>query len=248
MRAQIKFEVRSKALLPYNYQHALTALIYRGLGVESAKLATFLHDIGFRREKKTFKFFTFSPLSFANYKTTKEGIIVFPGTASFTVSSPLPEFTDYLASGLWAKRSFKIFALPVIISEIIPLPLRRFTEEEIFTLKSPLVLAVKSQEKTTPIYLTYLEDKALYREKLLNNLKNKYLVYYGREPRIDYFDFAFDEKHFQNKLPTRLITYKDQKIRGLCAPFKIKANPELISLGYYAGFGEKNSMGFGFVE
>lgn len=172
MRALIKFEVRSKALLPYNYQHALTALIYRGLGVESAKLATFLHDIGFRKGKKTFKFFTFSPLSFTNYKTTKEGIIVFPGTASFTVSSPLPEFIDYLTSGLWALRNFKIITLPVSIIEIAAIPLRNFTDEELFTLKSPLVLAIKSQEKATPTYLSYVEDKALYKEKLLNNLKN----------------------------------------------------------------------------
>ncbi|RLD54679.1 MAG: CRISPR-associated endoribonuclease Cas6, partial [Bacteroidetes bacterium] len=30
--------------------------------------------------------------------------------------------------------------------------------------------------------------------------------------------------------------------------FKIKAPKELLRLGYYAGFGEKNSMGFGCCE
>jgi len=248
LRAEIKLKVKAKTLIPYNYQYALTALIYRGLGIESERLASFLHGVGFREGVKTFKFFTFSPLTFSNYKTVKEGIIVYPEIASFTVSSPLPEFTDYLTSGLWSMRNFKILSLPVGVLEITQIPLRNFSEEEVFTLKSPLVLAVRNEEKTTPTYLTYAEDRDLYREKLLNNLVNKYRVYYGCEPEITAFDFTYDESIFKEKLPTRLITYKDQKIRGLCAPFKIKANPELISLGYYAGFGEKNSMGFGFVE
>lgn len=248
MRAEIKLIVKAKGIIPYNYQYALTALIYRGLGAESQKLATFLHDTGFRQNTKTFKYFTFSPLSFTNYKTIREGIVVFPGFASFKASSPLPEFIDYLTSGLWTVRNFKFLNLPLSIREIVLLPLKNFKDEEIFVLKSPLVLAVRNEEKTTPTYLTYAEDRDLYREKLLNNLVNKYRVYYGCEPEITAFDFTYDESIFKEKLPTRLITYKDQKIRGLCAPFKIKANPELISLGYYAGFGEKNSMGFGFVE
>jgi CRISPR/Cas system endoribonuclease Cas6 (RAMP superfamily) len=32
------------------------------------------------------------------------------------------------------------------------------------------------------------------------------------------------------------------------APFVVRGSVELIALGYEAGFGEKNSMGFGMVE
>lgn len=47
---------------------------------------------------------------------------------------------------------------------------------------------------------------------------------------------------------TRLIDYKGIKIRGVMAPFTARGNVELLKLGYSAGFGEKNSLGFGMVE
>ncbi|MBN2244972.1 MAG: CRISPR-associated endoribonuclease Cas6, partial [Candidatus Aminicenantes bacterium] len=41
---------------------------------------------------------------------------------------------------------------------------------------------------------------------------------------------------------------KGINIKAFEAPFIIRANPELIKIGYQCGFGEKNSAGFGCVE
>jgi len=38
------------------------------------------------------------------------------------------------------------------------------------------------------------------------------------------------------------------KIKGFESPFKIIADPELIGIGYQAGFGNDNSAGLGCVE
>lgn len=38
------------------------------------------------------------------------------------------------------------------------------------------------------------------------------------------------------------------KVRGWLAPFTVEGSPELIELGYEAGFGSRNSMGFGMAE
>ena len=56
-----------------------------------------------------------------------------------------------------------------------------------------------------------------------------------------------------SKPKSRLITIKantphESKLRGYLFDFKIKAPAEVIKLGYYAGFGEKNSLGFGCCE
>jgi CRISPR-associated endoribonuclease Cas6 len=37
-------------------------------------------------------------------------------------------------------------------------------------------------------------------------------------------------------------------IRGWLAPFTVEGSKELIELGYEAGFGSRNSMGFGMAE
>jgi CRISPR-associated endoribonuclease Cas6 len=43
-------------------------------------------------------------------------------------------------------------------------------------------------------------------------------------------------------------TTQETKVRGFTYDFEITAPAELIEIGYKAGFGEKNSMGFGFGE
>ena len=44
------------------------------------------------------------------------------------------------------------------------------------------------------------------------------------------------------------INFKGTNIIGFMAPFEVTGSPELIEVGYEAGFGEKGSMGFGMVK
>ena len=55
------------------------------------------------------------------------------------------------------------------------------------------------------------------------------------------------------KARSKLITIKqgtpeETKVKGYLYEFTVEGPPELIRMGYYAGFGEKNSLGFGCVE
>jgi CRISPR-associated endoribonuclease Cas6 len=59
--------------------------------------------------------------------------------------------------------------------------------------------------------------------------------------------------NIKGKAKSRLIKIKadtpaQTKVRGSLFNFTCKAPPELLRLGYEAGFGEKNSLGFGCVE
>jgi hypothetical protein len=40
----------------------------------------------------------------------------------------------------------------------------------------------------------------------------------------------------------------ERRIKALISPFECEGNPDLIWLGYVAGFGEKNVLGFGCTE
>jgi len=60
----------------------------------------------------------------------------------------------------------------------------------------------------------------------------------------------FDQEYLRRKGEGiyRLVDYKGTKIKAIMAPFVVRGSPELMEMGYEAGFGEKNSMGFGMVE
>ena len=47
---------------------------------------------------------------------------------------------------------------------------------------------------------------------------------------------------------TKKINFKNTEIIGFMAPFEVTGNPELIEIGYEAGFGEKGSIGCGMVR
>ncbi|NLK01119.1 MAG: CRISPR-associated endoribonuclease Cas6, partial [Clostridia bacterium] len=62
MRLKVTFSAKEGQLsIPVNYQHALQGLIYNSLDGDE-KFNTFLHEHGFRYEKRSFKLFTYSRL------------------------------------------------------------------------------------------------------------------------------------------------------------------------------------------
>ena len=92
-------------------------------------------------------------------------------------------------------------------------------------------------------------EKEGYGRMLINNLKEKYLAFYGKS-----FD-GDDSYEFELLSPakSRLITIKANtpemtKVKGFHYRFRLKADDELMRIMYEAGLGEKNSIGFGMVE
>jgi CRISPR-associated endoribonuclease Cas6 len=52
----------------------------------------------------------------------------------------------------------------------------------------------------------------------------------------------------QKGITVKMGTPQQSKLVGYHYNFKIKDDRELLRMGYYCGFGEKNSMGFGCCE
>jgi CRISPR-associated endoribonuclease Cas6 len=57
-----------------------------------------------------------------------------------------------------------------------------------------------------------------------------------------------DEAARRGRRASVLTDIRGIKVRGWLAPFTIEGSPELIEIGYEAGFGARNSMGFGMAE
>jgi CRISPR-associated endoribonuclease Cas6 len=73
---------------------------------------------------------------------------------------------------------------------------------------------------------------------------------HGKDSGDTDFKIIIDEDYVKRKNGkiTKNINFKGTNIIGFMAPFEVTGSPELIEVGYEAGFGEKGSMGFGMVK
>ena len=70
MRFKLTLQIDKKAFgnrLPLNYQYASSALIYKILAKSGTEFSTWLHENGFKAERKKFKLFTFSRIQIPRY-------------------------------------------------------------------------------------------------------------------------------------------------------------------------------------
>ncbi|ORX23342.1 CRISPR-associated endoribonuclease Cas6 [Thermoanaerobacterium sp. PSU-2] len=229
--------------------YSLTKFIYETLASNSPEFSRELHEVGFKKSKKSFKGVCFSRPYFSDFTLKENGTISVGKFVTIKVRSLVKGFLDNFILGLYKNEKIKISKAEFSFEEIKILPELRFKTEEMFYLDTPLVLSVKDHSTGKAKYLRYLDDREKFKEALKQNLKEKYSTFYGNEIDLNDFDFSFDESYMATAAKhSKLITYCDQRIYGELAPFTIKAPIEVMEMIYYSGIGEKNMMGFGFIS
>lgn len=216
-------------------------MIYDSL---SSDIAIFLHDKGFKNEKRSFKMFTFSRLM-GNYIINKEREeIVFKGPVSLIVSSPFKEFCSSLATGLLLKESVRIGnnQMQVIESKIENEAIK--SDKVKIRALSPIVTYSTLLRLDGRKYTCYFEPgEPDYDELISNNLKKKYKAFYKEEPPSENIKI---ESLNQSKLS--IVKYKGIIIKGYIGRFILSGPTPLLQIGIDSGLGSKNSQGFGCVE
>lgn len=264
MRLKIKAISERPLFIPLNYQYQLHSIVYKLTQESSQKYAEFLHEEGFHwdvNSPKRFKLFTFSQLKVKPYYFTGNG---FAGVREieFIYSTAAEKNFEHLVYGLFAKQEL-CFRFGKSISrfqvqQVESLPEPQFTDSMKFVCLSPVTVSTK-REKTDRTglevhFLDYLNpaEKSHFCENLFLNLTHKYqTLFHTPYNGEDTFEFQFDPDYLikrQGKISKLIRFKKGINIKAFEAPFIIRANPELIKIGYQCGFGEKNSAGFGCVE
>ncbi len=213
-----------------------------------------MHDRGYKLGNKRFKLFTYSQLTFEDWKVKPGGdqtkIVSFQPKAKLFISSPIKEFVNHLAQGLLNRDKFRLGKEEFWAQSVEILKQPDFFENTKFICLSPVVSAtmVERKGKLSPYYYRH-DDKDL-EGAIKGNLLKKYQLVHGQMPRSDRLKLKFDQDYIERKGDKiyKLIDFKGTKIKGILAPFVVEGSPELIKIGYEAGFGEKGSMGFGMVE
>ncbi len=118
-----------------------------------------------------------------------------------------------------------------------------------FRALSPITETVRA-EREHPTFLSIGDD---WSEVIRGNLMGKYEVLYKHQPDDQRLVWTWDKDYIEraDQRGKRLSVLRDIhgiKIRGWLAPFTAEGSKELIEMGYEAGFGARNSMGFGMVE
>jgi CRISPR-associated endoribonuclease Cas6 len=238
-------------VLPINYQYEFSAWIYKVLYQGDKAFAGWLHEQGYAYGKKRFKLFTFSQLE-TYYKIFKDRFKLLSDEAELIVTFHIDEAVQHFISGLFKDRQFSIgdkrsrVSFEVQTVETLQEPV--FKEEMVFKALSPICVS-KPVDNNGKLRAKYLmpgdEDFEL---RFINNLFSRYKAL----NRNGMTGSEGIEVNVKGKAKSRLIKIKadtpaQTKVRGSLFNFTCKAPAELLRLGYEAGFGEKNSLGFGCV-
>ena len=267
-----------KAILPINYNYYLTGLIYRFIFLSSKDYSSFLHNEGYRTEpsKKGFKLFTYSMLNGEKYSVKDNTIIFEDAPINWEISSPVDVFLQHLITGAFTQGQIVNIGnnqagARFLIEQIETVMKPDFKETMRFTCLSPITVS-KIYNKVSGggngnadlgcHYIRPWEES--FSQAIEQNLIKKYRLIHGKLPAgyminsdnsyrnnsKSEFKISIDSDYMNRRggKITKKINFKNTEIIGFMAPFEVTGNPELIEIGYEAGFGEKGSIGCGMVR
>ena len=269
MRFKITFDIIGENnILPINYQYELSSWIYKILDNGNPEFSNWLHNIGYINNNKRFKLFTFSKLYINselihnNINGEKDRLKIKDNNIECIISFHIEEAIETFIIGIFSQQQFtlgdRISTVLLQVKTVEKINEPEFKEEMIFETISPIVVCknlIKIYDEKKEFNCIYLSPEDInYEEFFINNMISKYISIFDRN-NFNNSIFESNEIKFEaiTKSKSKLITIKSDtteqsKVKGFMFNFKLIAPKELMKLCYNSGFGEKNSMGFGFVN
>jgi CRISPR-associated endoribonuclease Cas6 len=238
--------------LPLNYQYELSAWIYKTIHFGNPVFSEWLHSNGYCNGNKTFKFFTFSGIHANPYRISGDRMLIQARDATLQVSFHLANAAIPFIEGLFKQQQFSIgdyiSKVEFRVTAVEKLPDIAFAPVMRWRTLSPIIISkLDPSISANAQYISPSETN--YPDLFFRNLLSKHTVINNTEISKE---FKTDECKFKllNTPRSRLVTIKagtanETKVRGFTFDFEATAPVELLKIGYEAGFGEKNSMGFG---
>lgn len=223
------------AKVDLNYSYYLSSLIYRAIKSADKTLSLELH------RPYGPKLFTFSKLFAENFKIDGEWMWI-EGSAHFFFSSPKNEMCGKFVEGLLTNPQVNIGDAQFLVTGIEVLREKKIGEKEKFVTLSPITVSTVERQGYSRKSVDLYPSDARFYEIIRKNLVKKYVALHGIEPE----DVELSIKPIAVK-PKRL-KIKNTFHRCSEMVFVAEGSRELLEVGYKAGFGAKNSMGFGMVK
>lgn len=253
-----------ETVVPYNYQYALAAVIFKKIADADQAYADFLHQKGYGQNdySRHFKFFTFSNLQ-GKFVNSKNALKLQGNQSEFVLACHMPDFAESLIKGVFADQRISIgdrsaqadFTVSQI--EVLPAVFSKEDEQTVHTvtlkLISPMVVGRKN-DRGNDDYLSPEDEDFI--SLLKQNLAEKLAVAFDPEiasQETIHKPFTLKACRLE-KLKSRLTTIKagkdaETKVRGFLGfELEMEASGKVINMALDAGLGGMNAMGFGCVE
>lgn len=244
-------------VLPINYQYEVSSVIYRKLFDSNPEFAEWLHKEGLIHENRRFKFFTFSNLLIpqAHRKIKGDRIYIYGGDIRLIVSFAMRKGSDHFLAGLFDQQIISIgdhiSRAEFQVDSVMSLPVPRFSESMRFRCLSPICISRTNHDKNGNRSTTYLSpEDPEYENRFTENLQHKFesLPHGGTLPEYNRITVKPASRPKSRLVTIKSGTPQETRVRGYLFEFDMHAPVPFMRLGYYAGFSEKNSTGFGCVE
>ena len=241
-------------MLPMDYQYYLSAWIYKVIAKADPEFSNFLHTEGYTFGNKRFKLFTYSPLNFGRPTLWKEKSLfeIHTDQLFLSVSFHLAGAAEKFIIGLFNNQQVYVGdqfnGLDLVVTQVERLPEPALKSTMNYGAVSPVVISVKSGNSKYAQYLSPLDDN--YIDLLRQNIWNKYDSIPNVAPLSNDLNFEFK---LNSEPKSKLVTVKpytpeQSKVRGFVFDFTMTCPIEIHRLILDCGIGEKNSMGFGWIE
>jgi CRISPR-associated endoribonuclease Cas6 len=241
MRLTVTMKTKNNVvILPLHYQYLLQGLLYRSLKDKS--FASFLHEIGFQKGKRTYKLFTFSRL-FGQHKiqfNTKT--ILFYDEISWYVSTVLPELTQQLGEYFLLQKEVYLGDQLVEIQSVKMEECEVKSSEIEIEMLSPLTVysTYEMVDGTKKTQFFHPNDE-VFPHLIEANFRNKYEAYYGEPPQEK---LIIQPLHVTKKHKV-VTTFKNYYITAWQGRYRLRSTPKNLTFLLQTGIGGRNSQGFG---
>ena len=258
MRFKITLKVNESAFgrkLPLNYQYELSAAIYRIFASSDKEFATWLHRNGFHTESGyVFKLFTFSRLFPKKQQLLGQSnqLELLSDQVEWQIGFLPEKTTQQFIDGLFQNRMIEIgnrqSKVQFEVSGIKLLPSFEFMDSMTFDALSPISVSQKDAlgRDRYPKDGEEFKTALWVRERMLQNLINKYEAFYGctyeGERRLD-FEALTEPK--SALVTIKADTPQETKVRGFMCKLTLRCPEALLRIAYECGLGEGNGQGFG---
>ncbi|RZI52324.1 CRISPR-associated endoribonuclease Cas6 [Aeribacillus pallidus] len=227
-------------ILPLHYQYLLHGLLYNSL--QDKSFASFLHEIGFQKGKRTYKLFTFSRL-FGQHKIQLDSkTIIFDDNISWHVSTVLPELTQQLGEYFLLQNEVHLGNQLVEIQSIKMEESEVKSSEIEIEMLSPVTVysTYETVDGTQKTQFSHPYDEA-FPHLVELNFRNKYEAYYGDPPQ----ERLFIEPLHVTKRHKVVTTFKNYYITAWQGRYRLRSSPKYLTFLLQTGIGGRNSQGFG---
>lgn len=243
MRLKITLYSETLVKVPSGFTTYLQALIYKFLDRLSSD---WLHEQGFKYEKRAFKLFSYSSFLEKPEFIRKRKEFIFPNEVSFIVTSPVDWVIQQVAQNIIISETVRIGKnnLKVTGVEIIPSEKVSKTKVRINALSPIEVHTTLKDESGRKKTYYYSPAEKEFSKKINENLKKKWTAFHEQdcpyEIKIEPVRLEFCKEQVR--------TFKKTIIKGFSGHYYIEGDPEFIEFGLSTGLGSRNSGGFGMVE